>query len=198
MKLKKQITTALLAVAAFALSLNPSIAQEKAGHGHKKAEMHGGTVLMTKQHHFEVAWKPDHVMIFLYDGHQKPLPAKGVKGEVTFKFKDGKTIKKELMLMEASKMKGMHHDEGDEHGEHKNGNKMAEMRGMMGNQDHFMAKVDLGGAKEGEVKAIFTLEGLPNKNESTATFTAKYKKMKMSHGREGKHEEHGEGEHKHE
>ncbi|MFQ5632313.1 MAG: hypothetical protein ACE5I1_26380 [bacterium] len=199
MKSTTRIMAGMIAMTAFALLQNPSFAQEKAGHSHEKAETHGGTVLMSKQHHFEVVWMEDHVMVFLYDGHQKPLSRLGgMNGEVTFKFKDGRTLQEELIPMEVSKMKGMHHDEDDEHGEHRDGDKMAEMREMMGDQDHFMAKVDLSGVKEGEVKATFTLQGLPNKKESTATFTAKYKKMKMFHEHENAHEEKAGHEHNHE
>lgn len=188
MKSLNGIMAAIMALIAFVLLQSPVSAQEKAGHSHEKAEIHGGEVLMSKQHHFEVVWMEDHVMVFLYDGQQKPLAAKGVNGEVTFKFKDGRSQQEALIPMEVSKMQGMHHDESEEHGEHKEDNKMAAMRQMMGNQDHFMAKVDLSGAKEGEVKATFTLQGLPNKKESTATFTAKYKKIKMSHDHEEKSE----------
>ncbi len=167
--------------------------ESKAGHSHAKAEIHGGEVAMTKAHHFEVVWMPDHVMVYLYDQNQKPLAAKGVSGEVVFKFKDGKEQKATLTLMEAGKMMAAH-AEGEKH-EKQHGKmskeEMEAMHKLMSNQDHLTASVDLGNAEEGEVKATFTLKGLSGKGESEATFTAKYKKMAMKHdaGHE-KHEQH--------
>jgi hypothetical protein len=66
---------------------------------------------------------------------------------------------------------------------------MEAMHKLMSNQDHFMASVNLENVKEGDVKATFTLKGLPGENESEAAFTAKYKKMSMKH-EAGKHEQH--------
>ncbi|MGH7454470.1 MAG: hypothetical protein ACRENG_24155 [bacterium] len=204
------------------LSSSALLAQEsKAGHSHAKAEIHGGEAAMTKAHHFEVVWMPDHVMVYLYDMNQKPLSAKGVSGEVVFKFKDGKEQKATLTLMEAGKMMEEHPSE--KHAEHpaektehpsekkaehpaeKAGHpaekhdmahgkmsekEMTEMHKLMSNQDHLMAKVNLENVKEGEVKATFTLKGLPDKNESEATFASKYKMMSMMHHESGKQEQH--------
>jgi len=69
----------------------------------------------------------------------------------------------------------------------------AEMEAMhkrMSNQDHLMASVDLENVKEGDVKATFTLKGLPGKGESNATFASKYKMMNMMQHEAGKHEQH--------
>ncbi len=168
--------------------------ESKVGHSHAKAEIHGGEVAMTKAHHFEVVWMPDHVMVYLYDMNQKPLTAKSVTGEVVFKFKDGKEQKATLTLMEAGKMQMMseHHAEGGQHEMmHSNMSKeeMEAMHKLMSNQDHFMANVNLENVKEGDVKATFTLKGLPDKDESEATFASKYKKMSMMH-HEAEHEQH--------
>jgi hypothetical protein len=186
--------------------------ESKAGHSHAKAEIHGGEVAMTKAHHFEVVWMPDHVMVYLYDMNQKPLAAKGVTGEVVLKFKDGKEQKATLALMEAGKMMEEHPSEhpSEKHAEHPaEGQKQAEhpaekhdtehgkmskaemeaMHKLMSDQDHLVAKVNLENVKDGEVKAIFTLKGLPGKGESTATFSSKYKKMKMMRHEAG-HEQH--------
>jgi len=179
--------------------------ESKAGHSHAKAEIHGGEAAMTKAHHFEVVWMPDHVMVYLYDAGQKPLAAKGVTGEVAFKFKDGKEQKAALTSMEVGKMMEEHPAEKTEHPaekaehpaekhdmEHGKMSK-AEMEAMhkrMFNQDHLVAKVNLENVKEGEVKATFTLKGLPGKGESEATFTSKYKKTSMMHHEAGKHEQH--------
>lgn len=176
--------------------------EAQAGHSHAKAEIHGGEALMTTAHHFEVVWMPDHVMVYLYDQSQKPLTAKGVSGEVVFKFKDGKEAKATLTLMEAGKMMAAHHADGEKHGEQPEmGEKhemmqgtmtkeeMAAMHKRMSDQDHLTTKVDLGTAKEGEVKATFTLKGLTGKGEDEATFTSKYKMMSMMHHEAG-HEQH--------
>lgn len=168
--------------------------ESKAGHSHAKAEIHGGEVAMTKAHHFEAVWMPDHVMVYLYDMNQKPLAAKGITGEVVFKFKDGKEQKAALALMEAGKMQMMseHHAEGGQHEMmHSNMSKeeMEAMHKLMSNQDHFMANVNLENVKEGDVKATFTLKGLPDKDEREATFASKYKKMNMMQ-HEAEHEQH--------
>ncbi len=177
--------------------------ESKSGHSHAKAEIHGGEVAMTKAHHFEVVWMPDRVMVYLYDQNQKPLAAKDVTGQVVFKSKDGKEQKATLTLMEAGKMMAEHHAEGEKPAEHTGMEKMhetmpgqmsqeemAEMHKRMSDQDHLMANVNLENVKEGEVKATFTLKGLPGKGESEATFTSKYKKMAMKHHEALKHEEH--------
>jgi len=203
----------------------------KAGHSHAKAEIHGGEAVMTKAHHFEVVWMANNVMVYLYDMNQKPLAAKGVTGEVVFKFKDGKEQKATLTLMEAAKTmaehssekKAEHPAEKAEHPAEKKAEhpaekaehpvekkaehpaekqemthgkmsekEMAEMHKRLSDQDHLMANVNLENVKEGEVKAAFTLKGLPGKGESEAKFTAKYKKMSMMQHEVGheKHEQH--------
>lgn len=183
--------------------------ESKAGHSHAKAETHGGEAAMTKAHHFEVVWMANHVMVYLYDMNQKPLAAKGVTGEVVFKFKDGKEQKAALTLMEAGKKMEEHPSEkhaehpaeGAKQAEHPaekhemahgqmSEKEMAEMHKLMSNQDHLVADVNLENVKEGEVKATFTLKGLPGNGESIATFSSKYKMMSMKHHEAGKHEEH--------
>lgn len=181
-------------------------------HSHDKSEIHGGESTMTKAHHFETVWMHDHVMVYLYDINQKPLAAKGVTGEVVFKFKDGKEQKAALALIETGKKAEAHHSENEKHAEHPSeGEKSAEhpseeakhetahgkmskaemeaMHKLMSNQDHLTAEVHLENVKEGEVKATFTLKGLPGKGESAATFTSEYVKMSLK-PEEKKHEQH--------
>ena len=67
---------------------------------------------------------------------------------------------------------------------------MEAMHQRMSNQDHLVAKVNLANVKEGEVKATFTLKGLPDKTEGEATFACKYRMMSMMHHKPEKHEEH--------
>jgi hypothetical protein len=203
--MKRKTDLVFIALLSVTLSGGALLAQEhhdeqhkeesKSGHSHAKAEIHGGEVAMTKAHHFEVAWMPDHVMVYLYDMNQKPLSAKDVTGEVVFQFKDGKEEKATLTLMEAGKMQMMseHHAEGGQHEMMHGKMSKAEMEAMhkrMSNQDHFMAKVNLEKMKEGEVKATFTLKGLPGKDESEVTFTSKYKKMSTMQEHEAGHEQH--------
>jgi hypothetical protein len=45
----------------------------------------------------------------------------------------------------------------------------------MSDQNHFMASLNLENTKEGDVKATFTLKGLPGQGESEATFASKYR-----------------------
>lgn len=107
--------SAFLLASAF-LSGNTLLAQDS--HSHDKSEIHGGESTMTKAHHFETVWMHDHVMVYLYDIDQKPLAAKGVTGEVVFKFKDSKEQKAALTLMEAGKKAEAHHGENEKHAEH--------------------------------------------------------------------------------
>jgi hypothetical protein len=213
--MKRTTHLLIIALQSIALSGGALLAQEhlheqhgqesQAGHSHAKAEIHGGEVAMTKAHHFEVVWMPDHIMVYLYDMNQKPLSAKGVTGEVVFKFKDDKEQKATLSLMEAGKMMEEHPAEekveppaekaeppAEKHEMMHGQMSKAEMEAMhklMSNQDHLMANVNLENVKEGDVKATFTLKGLPGKGESEATFTSKYKKMSMMH-HETEHEQH--------
>ncbi len=201
--MKRKVCFPIIALLFVALSGGVLLAQEhdqhkekpKVGHSHAKAEIHGGEVAMTMAHHFEVVWMPDHLMVYLYDMDQEPLAAKGVTGEVVFKFKDGKEQKAALALMEAGKMPMMseHHTEGGQHQMMHGKMSKEEMEAMhkrMSNQDHFMASVNLENVQEGDVKATFMLKGLPGKGESEAVFSSKYKKMGMLHHEAGKHEQH--------
>ncbi len=194
-----------------------SVAQEaKKGHSHANAEMHGGTVAMTKQHHFEVVFKPEAIQLYLYDGHQKPVSAKGVKGEVTLKFKDGKpqTLSLEYAAMQQEmedEHKGMMHDgnkemrhekmkdermkhkesaEKDHHNEGK-----IDHDGMLA-MDYLQTKVDLIKVEAGAMKAVFNLKGLPNEKETSATFTETFNgfSVKMESNENG-HDDNGA--HKH-
>jgi len=204
--------SAFLLSSAF-LSSNALLGQES--HSHDKSEIHGGESTMTKAHHFETVWMHDHVMVYLYDINQKPLAAKGVTGEVVFKFKDGKEQKAALTLMVAGKKmeehpaehsgekQAEHPSEGEKPAEHPSDDakhdaehgkmskaEMAAVHKLMSNQDHLVADVHLENVKEGEVKAAFTLKGLPGKGESTATFTSEYAKTSLKHEEGKKHEQH--------
>lgn len=199
MKIAKQFFAIAALGIASALVMSPAFSQEKAGHSHEKIEAHGGTVLMTKQHHFEVVFKADAVRVYLYDARQKPMDAKGVNGTVTLKFKNGET--KEVPLRYVSAMHQMapaamdeHHEkmqQKHEEKEHEH-SKMQNHAARRMQMDYLQARVDLSKVKPGSLKAIFSLKNLPNKQENTARFTATF------NGLAGQMEEHHkEGGHKH-
>lgn len=57
---------------------------EEAGHSHERAEVHGGTVTMSKEFHIETVFLPDQVRLYLYDAEQNPMHFKySGKGLVT-------------------------------------------------------------------------------------------------------------------
>jgi hypothetical protein len=143
---------------------------------------------MTWTHHFEVVWMADHVMVYLYDIDQKPLPVKGVSGEVTFKFKNRPEQKVTLTMMEAGKML-VDSTAGAKPGmspAQMSKEEMAAWHQRLSNQDHLVASVNLAEVNDGELKADFAFKGLPGKGESKAKFSVKYKKMKPNEA--GRHE----------
>lgn len=64
-------------------------AESAAGHSHTAAQIHGGEVVMTQDHHFEVSYTATTLRIHMYDGHQKPLSAKGVTGDASVSLRAG-------------------------------------------------------------------------------------------------------------
>lgn len=200
MKSTNRIIAGVVVIAVILLLQNPVLAQEKAGHSHEKSETHGGEVLMSKQHHFEAVWTVDAIDVYLYDGVQKPLAAKGVEGTVTLKFKDGKIKVLPLQYvsdhkegeheaMEEHHEKVEHHEEKEhEHGDEKEHGKA---KGAM-QMDRLQAKVDLSKIEAGSLKAIFELKKLASKEESSAKFTATFnglsdKKASHDHDEGQKH-----------
>ena len=189
----------VLSVAILFVSLSTSLnAQEsKKGHSHGKAEMHGGTVAMSKMHHFEVVFKPDAIQVYLYDGRQNPLSAKGVEGTVTLKFRgmDAKTVPLQVAYMHHADAdeEGMHKEMKHEEMEHEHGEKSEHKEhAMKKDGDHMsmsmtflQADVDLGKVAAGTMKAVFSLKGLPAEKEREATFTETFKgfggKKEMHH-----------------
>ncbi len=208
MKQLKKLARVLI-VAAFSLGMqNALMAQEsKAGHSHAKAEMHGGSAMMTKQYHFEVVFKSDAIQVYLYDGEQKPLSAKGVKGEVALKFTDGKsqTLPLEYVSPPVTEKgephEGMAHEKTKkaQEGEHPHGEEKGHAEehpseahghseGMM-KMDYLQAKADLSKVKAKSMKATFSVKGLPNEKEREASFTATFP------GLQAKKESHDEHQH---
>ncbi len=192
------------------LSQNSSVAQEtKKGHSHSTAEMHGGSVAMSKQYHFEVVFNSDAIQVYLYDGLQKPFSAKGVEGEVTLKFKNGAAKKLPLkyasmdhemkdMQKETEHEEGEHEEDEDDHDDH-HSKKNMDHHGMSMNMDYLQANVDLGKVEAGTMKAVFSLKGLPNEKEREATFTETFNGFSSKEPSHHENKEHHEtkGAHKH-
>lgn len=110
------VRTLALSISLLALGAVPAAAQGHGGggHSHASAEVHGGSVTMTKAHHFEVAFTRDSVRVYLYNAEQKPVSVEGVLGKVIVKFrqKGRKSIKVKFKAksgyLEASmKLKGV-------------------------------------------------------------------------------------------
>jgi hypothetical protein len=155
-----------------------SKAKSDGGHSHAESEIHGGEVTMTWAHHFEVVWRADQVMVYLYDVDQKPLPAKGVSGEVTFKFKNRPEQKVTLTMIEAEKVPADSTISAKSDMAPTPKEETAVPPQRLSNQDHLVASINLAEVKDGELKANFTFKGLPDKGESKAKFSVKYQKMK--------------------
>ncbi|MFQ5601174.1 MAG: heavy metal-binding domain-containing protein [Candidatus Krumholzibacteriia bacterium] len=128
---------------------------EEAGHSHQSAEKHGGTVTMTKEFHFEVAFERDMVHVHGYDGAQKPVDLKGVTGRVVIHFRDSKRKPIEAALKYVGP--GGEGSHGHEH------------PGSM-EPGHLMAAVDLSRVPDGDAKATFKLGNLPGKSEKEVQF----------------------------
>ena len=197
--LTRKIAGLFALLAMFVFYAGPMNAQEsKAGHSHAKAEMHGGSVFMSQLHHFEVVFKPNGIRVYLYDGRQKPLSAKGVKGQVTLKFRDGKSETLPLQVVAATKMMEHKDEKGKMHeGMHEKQEK-SHHDSMPMSMQYLQAKVDLSKISAGQMKAVFSLEGLPNEKETKATFTETFrglKKAAKSHHNDEKGDHHKEMKH---
>lgn len=152
-----------------------SKAQSAGGHSHAASEIHGGEVTMTWAHHFEIVWKADQVMVYLYDVDQKPLPVKGVSGEVAFKFKNRPEQKATLTMMEAGERPADSIASADSAQTSKE--EMA-VQQRPPHQDYWTAKINLADLAGSELKADFNFKGLSGKGESKVKFSVKYQKMK--------------------
>lgn len=139
------------------------------GHSHDMAAMHGGQVTMTKEFHFEIAFDRGSVNVYVYNGSQEPISAKGLSGDVTISFRDSdkKPIKAELSYSEPAKMADEHgsghgHDENHEAG-----------------QDFLESHLDLTEVQEGGAKAVFVLKNLPGDKEKEVTFKESFKLARL-------------------
>jgi hypothetical protein len=117
--------------------------EEAKGHSHESCELHGGSVVMTPSHHFEVVFAREEVRVYGYDGAQKPInEMKDATGTVTLQAKDGSG--KELALSYVSP--------DAEAGQ---------------SQGYFAAPHEFGEIEEGQMKATVMLSGV---GEESITF----------------------------
>jgi len=62
------------------------------GHSHEMAMVHGGHVVMTPKHHFEVVFTSNEACVYLYDGKQMPMmDPKDIQVTMSLVTKEGKS-----------------------------------------------------------------------------------------------------------
>lgn len=111
-------------------------AESEAGHSHEMAVVHGGQVIMTPQHHFEVLFTDDQSRVYVYDGKQNPITnPKDVTATMTLMMKDGKSETMNLDYTAPDPEKGR-------------------------TQGYFYVDRDMTGVKDGEMKAVIKMAGL--------------------------------------
>lgn len=110
--------------------------ESAAGHSHERAEMHGGSVTMTSQHHFEAVFTAAGARLWVYDGKQAIVAdPKGAKATLTLQPKQGEPVRLAMNYVGPDSAKGV-------------------------SQGYFEAKHDLGGVAKGALKAAFRIDGL--------------------------------------
>jgi hypothetical protein len=135
---------------------------EGEGYSSGDAGAHGGQVTMTKEFHVEVAFDRESARVYLYDGKQNPISAKGVTGTVNFSFRDGgrESVDAKLSYVEPRKGHGKGNSIGGAH--------------QMGH-GFLQADVNLAEVREGDMKATFVLENLPGESEKEITLEETFK-----------------------
>jgi len=150
--------------------------ESQTGHSHEQAMMHDGTVVMTKQHHFELVPMMHGLAVFAYDYNQKPINVENAQGEATVILKSGEehsfTLKSHTMMeneamdqvMDEGQM-GMSDDQhmDDEHGE------MMEYPEEMENS-MLWGTFDLSKLEGEKVKVSVKISGLSSEKESSVQF----------------------------
>lgn len=126
--------------------------KEAPGHSHEKAEGHGGGVVMTKAHHFEVVYYEKSVRIYVYDSTQNAIDPKGASGTVFTKFrKKGRSqLSGKLKYVSAKKEEKDHDDHGA--------------------KGYLEALIDFSKLDKGGAKSSFTITGLSNSKEKKVSF----------------------------
>lgn len=148
---------------------------EESGHSHDRAALHKGSVTMTQQHHFEVVFHEEEMLVYVYTGSQDPIfDLKGVSGSVLFQSKGGDTLTVKLSYIAPDSL-------------------------QESAQGYLSVKHDFSGVKEGTMRASISLEGLSHPEENSVTFRESVRlQVEESHEKEKEqeeHEEHGESGH---
>ena len=162
------------------------------GHSHEQAELHGGKVIMTGQHHFETVFALDGIRIYKYSADQAPLMMQKTGGTANLKYKDGTRKEIPLSLKAPEKREKtvyfcpMHPEVVQ-----MEAGVCDQCGGMkLFIQDYLHAKVDLSKIEPGAMKAIVHLRGLKG-SESEVTFTETYEGTADPHeGRNHESEHH--------
>lgn len=135
---------------------------EAAGHSHERASLHGGTVAVTKEHHFETVFAADGVRIYLYSRDQAPLEVEDARGTAKLRYQDG--TKLEAKFAREMPAKGettvyfcpMHPEVVQ-----MQPGKCPACGGMtLYTQDRLFAKADLASLAPGSMKVVVAITGL--------------------------------------
>ena len=146
----------------------PAFAQhqhEAAGHSHDRVEAHGGAATMTKEFHFETVFHRDAVMIYLYDGSQGPLDAKGLTGAVEIQFRD-----KSRESLQAN---------------------LEYVPVESGGLGYLRASLDLKGIADQEAKATVDIHGLPGDDEKDVSYRETFRLAQDQEEDQGHDDGHG-------
>jgi hypothetical protein len=118
---------------------NPVHDKTTSGHSHEMAEVHGGRVTMTPNHHFEVLFTSDEARVYSYDESQQLIEAhKEVTVALTLKSKRGGDVTLPMDYVAPDPENGRA-------------------------QGYFSAAHDFGDIEKDEMKAIFLIAGLAAK-----------------------------------
>ncbi len=110
--------------------------ESAAGHSHAQAELHGGSVTMTPDHHFEVVFAAAEMRVYAYDGKQVPIQSlKDVAVSGTLHAKEGDPIGVEFEYVAPDEEAGR-------------------------SQGYFVAAYDFSEVEDGTLKAMIEVAGL--------------------------------------
>ncbi len=170
--MKRYLYSGFAGLMVMLLAFSLSAHEGEAGHSHEKAERHGGSVVMTQNHHFEVVPMMRGIAVFAYDINQNPVPVKGVTGTAKVMLRSGKTMS--IDLKPYSSMQGQMMGSNSSSGMMQN--KSGGMSKDNSNQSFFGMKsmmwgnIDLSKLDANEAKVSVDLKGLHDKSESNVDF----------------------------
>ena len=109
---------------------------EVTGHSHGSSELHGGSVVMTPKHHFEVVFGSEEVRVYGYDGAQNPInEMQDAKATLKLQKRDGDQMELALSYVGPDLESGR-------------------------SQGYFTAPYEFGDVAEDQMKATFTMSGM--------------------------------------